>query len=242
VYTPLKPVTHYNTWVGAVVGAVPPLMGWTAAGGELLSPEAALLSGALFLWQIPHFLALAWMYRADYAAGGYEMLPRRDPTGERTAAVCLEYSCYLTALPFAVWASGLTGCMFAVESLAFNGVMLAAAARFVLAPPNARVQQAQYARRLFFASLGYLPLFFGCLLLHQQSNRHAATEDEEVAAPEAARARLREAGRQYCLHEQLEAPSLCPKGAADEVAAVAHEVAARAAAGLAGSRQTQPPS
>jgi heme O synthase-like polyprenyltransferase len=94
-----------------------------------------------------------------------------------------------------VWASGLTGCMFAVESLAFNGVMLAAAARFVLAPPNARVQQAQYARRLFFASLGYLPLFFGCLLLHQQSNRHAATEDEEVAAPEAARARLREARR-----------------------------------------------
>ena len=133
-YTSLKPKSEINTWVGAVVGALPPVMGWTAAGGALLSPEAAALSGVLFLWQIPHFLALAWMYRADYAKGGYHMLPLADPTGAKTAAVCLEYSVYLTLLPFCCWATGLTSCMFTVESAVFNGAMLLAAWRFAEDP------------------------------------------------------------------------------------------------------------
>lgn len=67
VYTPMKQRTPLNTWVGAVVGAIPPVMGWTAAGGSLVSVEAATLGAALFLWQMPHFFALAWMYRTDYA-------------------------------------------------------------------------------------------------------------------------------------------------------------------------------
>jgi len=152
VYTPLKPLTPYNTWVGAAVGAVPPLMGWAAAGGSLLTPEAFVLSSALFLWQIPHFLALAWMYRADYAAGGYAMMPLHDPTGARTASVCLEYSCYLTALPVGCWAAGITSCMFPIEGVLFNGAMLVAAARFMRASPDQRVQQTQHARGLFFVS------------------------------------------------------------------------------------------
>ena len=109
-----------NTWVGAVVGALPPVMGWTAAGGALLAPEAAVLGGALFIWQIPHFLALAWMYRKDYAQAGYKMLPLGDPTGERTARACLEYSVYLAALPPACWALGLSSCMFPLEGVVFN--------------------------------------------------------------------------------------------------------------------------
>ena len=70
VYTPLKQLSVANTWVGALVGAIPPLMGWAAAAGEL-QPGAAVLSGLLYFWQLPHFMALAYMYRADYASGGY---------------------------------------------------------------------------------------------------------------------------------------------------------------------------
>ena len=108
VYTPMKQRTPLNTWVGAVVGAIPPVMGWTAAGGALLSPEAFTLGAALFCWQMPHFFALAWMYRADYAQGGYRMVSLHDPTGSRTASLCLEYSLYLSALPPLCWALGIT--------------------------------------------------------------------------------------------------------------------------------------
>merc|ERR1712087_874939 len=149
-------------------------MGWTAAGGSLFSLEPLMLSSALFLWQIPHFLALAWMFRADYEQGGYKMLPLTDPTGERTSAVCLEYTGYLTILPFASWALGLTSCMFPVESIAFNGAMLLAAARFA---GNSQRGQA-HARRLFLLSLAYLPLFFGCFLVHQ---RRRPLGEEEVS-------------------------------------------------------------
>jgi len=240
VYTPLKVVHPLNTWVGAVVGAIPPVMGWTAAGGSLLSIEPLMLSAALFLWQIPHFLALAWMYRADYEQGGYKMLPLTDPSGERTSAVCLEYTGYLTALPFACWAAGLTSCMFPVESIAFNGAMLVAAARFA---GNSQRGQA-HARRLFLVSLAYLPLFFGCFLVHQR-RAHLTEEEEarhvvEVGEPSEAdadahgdvRERLRQRGRQICIHEKLSASnngssglSLCPVSAADELIASAKATA-----------------
>lgn len=243
VYTPLKPRTPYNTWVGAVVGAVPPLMGWSAAGAPLLTPEAFVLSSALFLWQIPHFLALAWMYRADYAAGGYAMMPLRDPTGSRTSAVCLEYSAYLALLPVGCWAAGLTTCMFPIESILFNGAMLTAAARFHNAPPNQRSLQTTHARRLFFVSLAYLPFFFFCLLLHQrdrvknelsESVVHSTTmPDASLAYPpfsdetdasgtgeplSEAREALRRRGRRLCIHERMDShSSLCPVIAADAV-------------------------
>jgi protoheme IX farnesyltransferase len=169
VYTPMKRLTPMNTWVGAVVGAIPPLMGWTAAGGGLVSMEAGALAASLFLWQIPHFMALAWMYRADYEAGGYHMVPLKDPTGTLTAAICLEYSIYLTMLPFGCWASGLTSCMFPIEGLGFNGLMVFAAWRFA---QNAKRGQAD-ARRLFLTSLLYLPAFFFCFLLHYQGKQEA---------------------------------------------------------------------
>ncbi|EJK43897.1 hypothetical protein THAOC_37615 [Thalassiosira oceanica] len=81
LYTYLKPRSEANTWVGAVVGAVPPVMGWTAAGGSALDAEALLLGSTLFLWQFPHFFALNWMYRADYKRGGFEMVGVNDSTG-----------------------------------------------------------------------------------------------------------------------------------------------------------------
>ena len=175
VYTPMKRTTHLNTWVGSVVGALPPLMGWTAGGGSLASPEAAVLFSALFLWQMPHFLALAWLYRADYAQGGYRMLSLGDTSGSRTAGACMEYSVYLALLPPACWAAGVTSCMFPLESIGFNGVFLLAAYRFY-----SHSSSQAHARRLFLASLAYLPVMFACLLLHQR--RAKDEEGLEIAA------------------------------------------------------------
>ena len=93
MYTPMKQRSVWNTWVGAVVGAIPPMMGYTAATGCIWAPEVAVLGASLFLWQFPHFFALSWIGRKDYAAGGYAMLPVMDPTGEKTAAAvhrCVE--------------------------------------------------------------------------------------------------------------------------------------------------------
>ena len=188
-YTPMKQRTPLNTWVGAVVGAIPPVMGWTAAGGAIAELRGRHPGTSLFLWQMPHFFALSWMYRDDYKQGGYKMIPLNDPTGERTSWLCLEYSLYLAALPPLCWAAGLTSCMFAIESVAFNGALLAAAYRF---HSNSSRGQA-HARRLFLVSLGYLPLFSGCLLLHQRRQpveqrieQQMTLEDGAPAAPSAA--------------------------------------------------------
>lgn len=78
VYTPLKQVSVANTWVGALVGAIPPLMGWAAASGSL-EAGSAVLAAALFSWQMPHFLSLAWLCKEDYIRGGFQMLSRIDP-------------------------------------------------------------------------------------------------------------------------------------------------------------------
>lgn len=209
-YTPMKQRTPLNTWVGAVVGAIPPVMGWTAAGGGLITLEAAVLGSSLFLWQMPHFFALSWMYRSDYAQGGYQMVPLHDPTGARTSQLCLEYSLYLAALPPLCWATGLTSCMFAIDSIGFNGMLLFAAWRFY---SNSSRGQA-HARRLFLASLAYLPIFFGCLLLHQKRlpAEMAIDEDARLPAPaesldrllvEESLTRLRERGRDLCIHEHV---------------------------------------
>jgi len=154
-YTPLKRRHNLNTWVGAVVGAIPPVMGWTAAGGELLCAEAGLLSATLFLWQFPHFFSLAWLAREDYARGKYCMVPVSDPTGAATASIVLRYSAYAAPLPFAAWGAGLTTAMFPLESLAVNGYLLYLAAQFYRDPGN------QNARRVFKCSLWYLPVMMG---------------------------------------------------------------------------------
>ena len=210
VYTPMKPLTPMNTWVGAVVGAIPPVMGWTAAGGALISPEACFMSSALFFWQIPHFLALAWMYRADYAAGGYKMVPLADPTGRHTSAICLRYSLYLATLPFGCYAYGLTSFMFPLESICFNGLMIGAALKFYM---NHEQRGAPHARNLFYASLAYLPFFFGAFLLHQKTDKVPAEPSihKPVGAANQLRDRILETGRLLCLHEN-HVPVLAPNG------------------------------
>lgn len=163
VYTPLKQLSVVNTWVGAVVGAVPPLMGWAAAAGTL-DIGSLLLASGLYFWQMPHFMALAWLCRADYAAGGYRMLSLVDPTGRRTAACALRNSAYLFPLgALATWL-GVTTPYFAYESAFITAGMLLTAAKFYSSPSNAN------ARLLFRASLLHLPLFMAAFLVHRRPN------------------------------------------------------------------------
>ena len=91
IYTPLKKVTTLNTLIGAVPGAIPPLMGWTAARNEMSAAGWSLFA-ILFIWQLPHFMAIAWLYREDYARGGFKMLPIADPDGSKTAAQAVLHS------------------------------------------------------------------------------------------------------------------------------------------------------
>lgn len=158
VYTPLKPRTPSNTLVGAICGAIPPVMGWTAATNHL-APAAGLLFLTLFVWQMPHFLALAWLYREDYERGGYRMLPVVDRSGVLTGNFVVLYSGLLLPLVIAVLLVGLAGWIFAAGGLVLGGFLLVRAVQLRFALDE------RSARRLFLGSLAYLPLLLGLLVL-----------------------------------------------------------------------------
>ncbi len=158
LYTPLKTRTPVNTLVGAVVGALPPLIGWTAACGRI-ELGAWLLAGILFLWQIPHFLALAWLYRDDYARGGFWMLPRVDATGGLTGCAAVVYALVLLQTTLVPTLTGLTGWLYAGGAAVLGVGLLLAAVRLERQRTDAA------ARRLFLASVVYLPVLLGLMLL-----------------------------------------------------------------------------
>ena len=130
VYTPLKVRSEWNTWAGSIVGAIPPVMGYTAATGLLCTPESALLASTLFLWQFPHFFALSWRLRQDYARGGFQMVAVNDPSGARTAELVWRYSLYMAPLPVLAAAGDITSWMFAAEGIALNSYLLYLANNF----------------------------------------------------------------------------------------------------------------
>ena len=167
VYTPLKQMSVANTWVGAVVGGVPPLMGWAAAA-DGLQPGALVLAGLLYCWQLPHFMSLAWMHREDYARGGFRMLPIMDATGRRVANVALRNSLALLPLSYAAYALGVTTELFAWESAAFALALTMSSAAFRIRLSNAT------ARTLFLTSLGYLPMAMAAMCWHRLPNADAA--------------------------------------------------------------------
>jgi heme o synthase len=148
-YTPLKTRTSLSTIVGAFPGALPPVIGWTAARGQL-EPGAVVLFAILFLWQIPHFLAIAWIYREDYARGGLPMLPVLDPAGVVTGRQAVANSFALLLVSLVPTMAGLAGRAYlagaVVLGLAFTGVAVASAVRRTLPA----------ARALFLASVIYL--------------------------------------------------------------------------------------
>ncbi|KAK9051459.1 hypothetical protein SSX86_028086 [Deinandra increscens subsp. villosa] len=160
VYTPLKQIHPVNTWVGAVVGAIPPLMGWAAASGQI-SLNGWILPAALYFWQIPHFMALAYLCRDDYAAGGYKMFSLADPSGRRTALVALRNCIYLIPLGYMAYDWGITSGWFCFESTLLALAISGTAVSFLLNRTKGT------ARRMFHASLLYLPVFMSGLMFHR---------------------------------------------------------------------------
>jgi protoheme IX farnesyltransferase len=156
LYTPLKTRTSLATVVGALPGALPPVIGWAAARGTLDGP-AFLLFAILFLWQIPHFLAIAWIYRDDYARGGLLMLPVVDPAGLVTGRQAVANSIALTIVSVMPALTGMAGGLYLAGALALGLLMTAAAVRAAVTRSMAA------ARGLFLASLLYLSLL--CTLL-----------------------------------------------------------------------------
>jgi protoheme IX farnesyltransferase len=162
LYTPLKKITPAATVVGGIPGALPPVIGWTVVR-DGIGVEAAMLFLILFAWQMPHFYSLAWLYRKDYARAGYAILTVRDATGRHTARRCVAYSAILLLLAPAAFAVGMTGAASTVLALLLGAGMLVLALRFS-ADLRGGVTEARLpainrsARRLFFASLLYVPL------------------------------------------------------------------------------------
>ncbi|HEX8201521.1 MAG TPA: heme o synthase [Isosphaeraceae bacterium] len=156
-YTPLKARTTLNTAVGAVPGALPPVIGWAAATGTL-GIEALALFLIVFLWQFPHFLAIAWIYREDYARAGYKMLPAVDPRGARTGRQAVVYALALVPVGLLPATIGLAGPWYFVGALGLGLYYLACAVRFWSDVTDAT------ARGLLRASFLYLPAILWLLL------------------------------------------------------------------------------
>jgi protoheme IX farnesyltransferase len=157
-YTPLKRVSTFNTLIGAIPGALPPVVGWAAATGRADIGGWSLFL-ILFFWQMPHFFAIAWMYRDDYARAGFEMISKADDTGARSASQSVLFCMLLLIISGIPQFLGLVSAMYLLMELVLNGAFIFVAMRFL------RTQQAVDARRLFFTSIVYLPLLLGALVL-----------------------------------------------------------------------------
>ena len=157
-YTPLKQKTWWSTTVGAVPGAMPPLIGYAASRGHLDAAAWALYA-ILFLWQFPHFYAIAWMYREDYSRAGIQMLPVVEPDGESTARQMLWFCLALVPISLLPNLLGMTGTLYSVGALVLGGVFLYATVRV---QSHRTVDE---ARRVLLASVIYLPVLYGLMLL-----------------------------------------------------------------------------
>jgi protoheme IX farnesyltransferase len=153
VYTPLKRRSSFGTVIGAIPGALPPIIGWAAASGAL-PPQAWTLFGIMFLWQLPHFLAIAWMYREDYARAGFPMLPVLEPDGRSTGRQSALYAAALVPFSLAPTLMRMAGDAYFAGALVLGLAFLGLALRF------ARSRSAADARRVFFGSIVYLPLLW----------------------------------------------------------------------------------
>lgn len=179
-------------------------MGWVSAGGTLMDVEAWFLASLLYLWQMPHFFALSWMYRADYQRGGFQMISRNDPLGSTTSSLILRYTTYLSTLPLLSTACGITSSMFALESIVFNSVALRVAYQFTKDRTTAN------ARNVFLTSLWYLPCWMMLFLLHAKKKNNNKLEDGDGNIDKLERSMIqqgieliRQKGKEHCIHEQV---------------------------------------
>lgn len=160
VYTPLKTKTTLSTVFGAFPGAMPPLIGWAAARGQI-GVEAWILFAILFLWQFPHFLAIAWMYRDDYARAGIKMLPVVEPEGRVTGQQIITYTLLLVPVSLLPVAVGIAGSIYLVGAAALGSGFLFFSAKAAL------VRTTWQARKLLLASVLYLPALFALMVLNR---------------------------------------------------------------------------
>jgi len=158
VYTPMKRRSPAATLVGAVPGALPPLIGWAASRGAV-SIGGASLFAIVFLWQIPHFMAIAWLYRDDYARAGFPLLPVIEPDGRRTGRQAVAYSAALLAVSVVPTFAHVSGFVYLPVAMAGGAIMLWLSIAFSTQRSDAA------ARRLFVASIVYLPVLWTAMIL-----------------------------------------------------------------------------
>ena len=165
IYTPLKRVTSLATFIGAFPGAMGPMLGWTAARGRIEWPAVALFA-ILFVWQFPHFMSIAWLYREDYARAGIRMLPVVQPDGWSTVIEALFYAVLMIPVSLAPWRLGLTGGAYALVATALGLVYLGYTIRFAgIVRVRTKSESRMLARDLLKVSVLYLPLLFSALML-----------------------------------------------------------------------------
>jgi protoheme IX farnesyltransferase len=171
IYTPLKRVTSLATFVGAFPGAMGPLLGWTAARGQMEWPAVALFA-VLFVWQFPHFMAIAWLYREDYARAGIRMLPVVQPDGWSTVVEANIYALLMIPVSLAPWWLGLTGRVYAVAAVLLGLVYLAYSLRFArIRRARSETESRMYARDLLKISVLYLPALLTVMMLDAAGRR-----------------------------------------------------------------------
>jgi protoheme IX farnesyltransferase len=160
IYTPLKRVTWTNTLVGAIPGALPPLMGWTAARNEM-GGEGWALFAILAFWQIPHFMAIAWLYRDEYERAGFKMLPHVDPDGSRTGQQSISHTVGLFIVSLCPFLMHIAGPVYLAVAMVLGLGYFVCAVRF------ARQLTPRRARQLFLASIIYLPVLLTVLVVNK---------------------------------------------------------------------------
>lgn len=161
-YTPLKQKTWWSTTIGAIPGAMPPLIGYAAAANQL-TPGAWALYAILLIWQFPHFYAIAWMYREDYSRAGIKMLPVVEPDGQSTARQIVIYSVLLIPVSLLPMWLGMAGSIYMVGSLALGLAFLYSGIRVSFDRSRLR------ARQVLLASVVYLPVLYGLMVLNRTS-------------------------------------------------------------------------
>jgi protoheme IX farnesyltransferase len=159
IYTPMKRRSPASTLVGAIPGALPALIGWAAASGSV-SIGGWTLFAIVFLWQIPHFMAIAWMFRADYGRAGFPMLPVIEPDGRRTGRQAVIYSIALLPVSLTPSFVGVSGQFYLYTAAVLGLALIALAVRFAQSRSDAA------ARALFFGSITYLPLIWAAMILN----------------------------------------------------------------------------
>ncbi len=165
IYTPLKRVTSLATFIGAFPGAMGPMLGWTAARPQI-EWQAVALFAILFVWQFPHFMSIAWLYREDYARAGIRMLPVVQPDGWSTVLEALFYAVLMIPVSLAPWRLGMTGSIYPVIAVVLGLVYLGYTIRFAgILKARSEPESRMLARDLLKVSVLYLPLLFTALML-----------------------------------------------------------------------------